>query len=192
MKYAIKKTVLTGIFIAVVHLIAGAQPIHHTGKEIEGILIYQDLLDDEKYYYAPNKLELAFNADGSPKFKYLKMANSVLNNTGTGGTLKDLSLIQLSLVKPSISREKLQLIKPRISDKEDLQLVPIPIDKMEFTLFAGNGSDANRQVIGSHLNASDQTNDNDLWEEKSLMGRIKSGVVAFSKKRREEDDGRIS
>ncbi|MGK0363629.1 MAG: hypothetical protein ACI85O_000682 [Saprospiraceae bacterium] len=167
-----KIKLLISLIICVASLASLAQPVYNSGKEIQGIIVYQDLMQKSKYYYGPRDLELERNSDGSPKFKYLKMANSKLDKAGIIASLKDFNLIQVSLIHPLTSKEKLKQIRNNLGGK-DLQLIPIPIDKFEFALLRGSES------VGSHLNASYEGESSKLWEQKNITLRLSKAGAAL-------------
>lgn len=173
----LNRTILVGLFFCFIRLVSFGQPVHHTGKEINGILVYQDLLNKNKYYYEAAELEIGTNEDGSPKFRYLKMANSVMDKAGSGALLKDFNLIQIGLFQATIPAERLQRIKIEIGGEVDL--VPIPVDKMEFVLLGAARTAGKANKIGDHLNASDETLKSGSWEGKNITIRLSKAGAAL-------------
>jgi len=167
-----KIKILISWIICAASLAPFAQPIYNSAQEIQGINVYQDLTQKNIYYYSSKDLQLEKNNDGSPKFKYLKMANSKLAKDGVSAQLKDFNLIQFSLTHPSISKEDFKLIKKELNVNE-LKLIPLPIDKFEFMLLQGGES------VGNHLNASYADESTNLWEQKNITLRLSIAGAAL-------------
>lgn len=173
-----RKKLLIGLILCLANLVGAAQPVFETRQEIEGITVYQDLMEKSKYYYVPADLEIVRNSDDSPKFKYLKMANSILNRAGNGAQLKDLNLIQVSLTHPLTSQDKLLQIK-KVLGNENIRLLPMPIDKFEFALLEGIESAGHNNTLASHLDASFENSSSGLWENKTVTIRLSKAAAAL-------------
>lgn len=180
---------LLGLLLCLANVVGSAQPVFETRQEIEGITMYQDLMQKNKYYYVPADLGIAKNSDDSPKFKYLKMANSTLNQAGNMAQLKNLNLIQVSLTNPPTNKDKLLQIR-EVLGGENIQLMAMPIDKFEFALLAGIESAGRNNRLATHLDASFENSGSGLWENKAVTIRLSKAAAALVDQQM-EDTGQL-
>src|SRR5688500_13901883 len=74
-----------------------AQPTAIAKQLLDDIEVYQDLKHNNLYYYAPGNLNLAFEADGKPKFQLVEMRYTGSSSYGDNGEKRFMNVVQFSI-----------------------------------------------------------------------------------------------
>lgn len=146
------------------------QALLSSKRLINGINVFQDIHQKNKYYYGPNKLQLSVDAEGKPKFQLLSMRYTGTQLTGDRAEKRFTNLLQFSLSLPPIPSTDLQAIRTQLGAKA--QLLPIAIQNMDVVLVSGVTTDGNAEnKWRKHASIQSESNAEKgmFWTERSFV-----------------------
>lgn len=159
------------ILILLVSLQAGwGQALLSSKRLINGINVYQDISQKNKYYYGPNKLQLSTDTEGKPKFQLISMRYTGTQLTGDRAEKRFTNLLQFNLSLPPIASTDLQAIRTQLGAKA--QLLPIAIQNMDVVIVSGVTTDGNAEnKWRKHASIQSESNAEKgmFWTERSFV-----------------------
>lgn len=149
-----------------------SQPNLSTRKLIENTEIFQDYKDKKLYYFVPQKLILAKEPNGKPKFSLLSMRYTGSTSTSNSGEKRFLNLVQFTIQLQSPSTENLKIIKQQLGG--NVSLKPCPIRSIENQLVASFNDSTKPQTLASSAGLQDDksTSSDAYWTERSMTFRL--------------------
>lgn len=164
--------------ILIVHIVTllfwvgaiNAQPLLNSMQEVEGLTIYQDLEKSDLFYYAPNRLKLATETNGKPKFKLIQLRYTGTAMTAEQGQNRFINLVQLTVNMDAVSNRQLQ--KARTAFTEKIKLRPLPLKNVEGFLVTAVGEEYKRLGEGSGFESLSNGTQGSLWTERAFTLRM--------------------
>lgn len=167
-----KKTAILILILLGVVLAGKGQALLSSKRLINGINIFQDIHQKNKYYYGPNKLQLSVDAENKPKFQLLSMRYTGTQLTGDRAEKRFTNLLQFSLSLPPISATELQAIRTQLGLSTKALLLPIAIQNIDVVLVSGVTTDGNAEnKWRKHASTQSESNSENgtFWTERSFV-----------------------
>ncbi len=113
-----------------------AVPLLGKPQEIEGVCIYPDSTSASIFYYAPGKLSIATDVDGSPEVSFLQMRYMGTAVTGDKGEFRTRSVLSFRIKMAPVDAKKIAMVKAKLRAQGAYlpNLKPLPIRKIEALL----------------------------------------------------------
>jgi len=148
--------------------IATAQPLLNSRRAIGDQIIFQDIKQKNKFYYAPRKLTLTTDADGKPLFQLISMRYTGTQLTGNQAEKRFTNLLQFSVSMPPVTPAELKEAADRFQLPGSAKLVPMPIRSMEATIVcaATSGNSLHRRAEAQSEVAGDKGT---IWSQRSFV-----------------------
>lgn len=173
-------TCLQYIFIVVLvfGFNANAQPDAASKQIINNIVLYQDYLKKDHFYYVPSGLRLITNSEGKPQFKFIQMRYTGTHAYGDQGDTRFRSLLSFSVAQNKPTNKELDQVTDslRLKGLPAKSLQPIPISNIKATLVHAADTitaDSLKHVVSggyfeSHANSSQSID----WIERDFTMRL--------------------
>jgi hypothetical protein len=151
------KKFIIGVCCFLMFEFSAAQINSESKMIIDSVIIYRDIKLSNIFYYAPNKLELAKDADGKPDFQFLKMRYIGTQCYGDENKNHETNIVQFQVKMNSISTEKLNKLQNKLKEYNRFpKLLPFPISHINSELILTIGDQNKTQKI-AESNESEQT-----------------------------------
>lgn len=114
-----------------------AQPLLSSKQRFNEVAVFRDLIQKNKYYYGPQKLQLKFDADGRPQLQLLSIRYTGVQLTGDRGEKRFTNLLQFALVLPPTEAAELKQIRDQLRLPANAVLQPLTIRNVDVVLISG-------------------------------------------------------
>lgn len=155
------------------------QPVASSKQQIGGLDVYQDFKNEKLFYYAPGKLNLAFESNGSPRFQMIQMRYTGTGVYGDRGENRFLNIVQFTVLMDRITSEQLAVVSEHLGRRADLR--PLPIRDIEAVLVAplsGVNGSAYKKVGKNGSFQSDNKNGSSgkegFWTERTFTVKLEN------------------
>ena len=150
-----------------------SQPLYNSQRTILGVLIYEDALKANVFYYGPSTISLGKEVNGCPALKYLKMVQSKHQDSKV--KLNDFNFIQFKLINKDVSQEYINQIQRQLGG--EVILKPLPIEKFECFILHGYGGSEKEKMLSNPDNTFHEENIIPHWREKYITLNISKETV---------------
>ncbi|WP_394750112.1 hypothetical protein [Spongiimicrobium salis] len=151
-----------------------AQPNLSSRETMEGTVLYGDLKSQTKFYYVPKGIHLGEDADGKPNFSFARMTYIPSRARGMENW-KQTSVLQFTVKKTAIDRSTLQRLKKNLKARScaqcSIDLVPIPIRKMEAALIYTDLDADSTQILPQGYANTKKGLSQGIWSSKTFTVR---------------------
>ena len=145
-----------------------AQPDLSTKIIIEGKEVYRDFRKANVYYFMPEKLSLATELDGKPKFFLIASRYTGTNVYGDAGEKKFRNILQFGVAMESIGLDIIKKIQNQLGGR-DISLLTMPIKNIETTVMIPAAGSENKKKIGkdgAFSSTGGNENNAGYWKER--------------------------
>lgn len=151
-----------------------SQAILSSHQEIDGMHIYSDFKDTNKFYYAPGNLELFLDQDGKPDFKLIEMRYTGTGVTGNQGEKRFMNIVQFRIIMKQHKSSFISEVKEALSPKAELR--PLPLNQVDASLvapFEGTYKKIGNGAFDS-TGKSGNSSKNKYWTERVFTVRLEN------------------
>ncbi|MDD7887310.1 hypothetical protein [Flavivirga sp. 57AJ16] len=173
-------TYLPPIFMIffVLGLHVSAQPDAASKQIVNDIVLYQDYLKKDQFYYVPYGLKLITNSEGKPQFKFIQMRYTGTHAYGDQGNTRFRSLLSFSVAQNKPTNQELDQLTDalRLKGLYVKSLKPIPISNIKAVLVhaadTATVDSLKHTVSGGYFESTTNTSQNVDWKERDFTMRL--------------------
>jgi hypothetical protein len=114
-----------------------AQPLLSSKQRVNDLVVFRDLLQRNKFYYGPQKMQLKTDSDGKPQLQLLSIRYTGVQLTGDRGEKHFTNLLQFALVLPPTEAEELKRIREQLHLPLNAILQPLTLRNIDVVLVSG-------------------------------------------------------
>ena len=142
-----------------------AQPNFNTKLVMEGVILFQDTLDPELYWYLDKDLTLETNNFGKPNLKFDRATYTGQRRFGDSGLLFNFHQLSFSVVNLTYQSNSLDTLKRILGEGSEIELRKLPLKKIEAVLSVPLKLGANRFIDGGVLKVRKESS---IWERRQF------------------------
>ncbi|MDO5981471.1 hypothetical protein [Flavivirga spongiicola] len=155
-----------------------AQPDAASKQVINDMVLYQDYLKKNQFYYVPYGLKLITNSEGKPQFKFIQMRYTGTHAYGDQGNTRFRSLLSFSVTQNKPTNQELDQVTDslRLKGLYVKSLKPIPISNIKAILVHAADiamtDSLKHTVSGGYFESSTNASQNVDWKERDFTMRL--------------------
>lgn len=173
-----KKKVNIVLMLVLISINVFTQPKKSSRRNIDGVIVYQDMLKRTRYYYVPYGLKLVVNKEGKPHFKFIQMRYTGTKVTEDENSKRFRSLLSFRVANhiPSKSTINGIILKLRGEGVTIQDLQPIAISNLDSELVYATNNEVKDTISKSFKNGffenTENNNRNQNWKERDFILRL--------------------
>lgn len=132
-----KKTiVMVFMLLVAASVTASGKPLLGNSRDIDGVRLYSDSDSSQTFYYAPGKLSIPVDAEGTPDITFLQMRYMGTAATGHQGEFHTRSILSFKVKMNDVTGNMLASVRDKLLAEGivDPKIKPLPIRRIETTL----------------------------------------------------------
>ena len=155
-----------------------AQPDAASKQIINHMVLYQDYLKKDQFYYVPFGMKLMTNSEGKPQFKFIQMRYTGTRAYGDQGDTRFRSLLSFSVVQKKPTNKELDEVRDslRLKGLYAKSLQPIPVSNIKATLVhaadIATVDSLKHMVSGGYFESHTSASQSIDWKERDFTMRL--------------------
>ncbi len=165
------------LVIVLISFNAFTQPKKSSRRNIDGVIIYQDILIKTRYYYVPYGLKLVVNKEGRPHFKFIQMRYTGTKVTENENSKSFRSLLSFRVANNIPSKTTINAIILKLRSEganiQDLQLIAISNLDAELVYAKNEVTDTiSKSLKNGFFENTENNSTTQNWKERDFILRL--------------------